>query len=127
MGGEEYPSVTICDGDRRATVTADRYDNGRKKQVTEPRVKVEFELPKGLFIRGQGATMIQSEVLRRLAATFYSDGTLSLGKAAELAGLAKQEFLDYLAVYNIPIVYGTDELEEDLSTIEGFQRDEGRI
>ena len=63
-------------------------------------VKVQFELPKELFLKGTSITqaLIQAEALRRLAATFYADGSLSLGKAAKLANVSKQDFVDFLAV-----------------------------
>jgi len=82
-------------------------------------VKIEFELPKDLFFKGRAGTntLIKAEALKRLAATFYTDGSLSLGKAAQLASVSKQEFLDFMANHNIPLNYDVDELEEDLSTV----------
>lgn len=92
-------------------------------------VKVEFELPKELFFKGRSTThlLIKAEALKRLAATFYADGSLSLGKAAELANVSKQDFLDFLAAHNIPLNYGVNEIEEDLSAIKEFLKDEGRL
>jgi len=60
--------------------------------------------------------MVKVETLKRLAATFYADGSLSLGKAAELANMSKQDFLDFLAEHNIPLNYDVDDLEEDLQS-----------
>ncbi|WP_236713054.1 UPF0175 family protein [Neomoorella mulderi] len=47
--------------------------------------------------------MVKAEALKRLAATFFADGSLSLGKAAELAKISKQDFLDFLAEHEYGI------------------------
>ncbi|MBC7076535.1 MAG: UPF0175 family protein [Syntrophomonadaceae bacterium] len=92
-------------------------------------IKIEFELPKELFLKGRSLTqtLIKAETLQRLAATFYADGSLSLGKAAQLANVTKQDFLDFLANHNIPLNYDVHELEEDLSTVKEFLQNEGRL
>lgn len=92
-------------------------------------VKIEFELPKDLFFKGRVGTqtLIKAQALKRLAATFYADGSLSLGKAAQLASVSKQEFLDFMANHNIPLNYDVDELEEDLSTVKEFLENENRL
>ncbi len=80
-------------------------------------IRLEFELPKDLFLKGRSSEqMVKVETLKRLAATFYADGSLSLGKAAELANMSKQDFLDFLAEHNIPLNYDVDDLEEDLQS-----------
>ena len=85
-------------------------------------IKIEFELPQELFLRGRNITqtLIKAEALKRLATTFYADGSLSLGKASQLANVSKQDFLDFLASHNIPLNYDVHELEKDLSTIREF-------
>jgi predicted HTH domain antitoxin len=87
-------------------------------------VRVEFELPRELFSRNRKASLalVKEEALKRLAATFYADGSLSLGKAAELAKVSKQDFLDFLAAHNIPLNYDLDDLEEDLQTARELSR-----
>jgi predicted HTH domain antitoxin len=92
-------------------------------------IKIEFELPKELFYKGRSLTqtLIKAEALKRLAATFYADGSLSLGKAAQLANVSKQDFLDFMATHNIPLNYDVHELEEDLSTVKEFLQNEGRL
>jgi len=84
--------------------------------VPEQTVRIEVDLPKELFSRNRKAppTLVKEEALKRLAATFYADGSLSLGKAAELAKVSKQDFLDFLAAHNIPLNYDVDDREEDL-------------
>ena len=89
-------------------------------------IKIEFELPKELFFNGQTLTqaLIKVDALQRLAATFYADGSLSLGKAAQIANVSKQDFLNFLASHNIPLNYDVRELEEDLSTVKEFLQHE---
>ncbi len=92
-------------------------------------IKIEFELPKELFSKNRDTTqtVIKAEALKRLAATFYADGSLSLGKAAELANVSKQDFLDFLGAHNMPLNYDVHELEEDFSTVKEFLQNEGRL
>jgi predicted HTH domain antitoxin len=97
--------------------------------MSDEMIRIEFELPKDLFFKGRvlTQTLIKAETLKRLAATFYADGSLSLGKASQLANVSKHDFLDFLADHNIPLNYDIDELEEDLTTIKDFLQNEGRI
>ncbi|HHW41099.1 MAG TPA: UPF0175 family protein [Syntrophomonadaceae bacterium] len=91
-------------------------------------IRIDLELPKELFIKGrESAQRVKMEAVKRLAATFYADGSLSLGKAAELANVSKQEFLDFLAAHNIPLNYDLDELEEDLATVKEFLQNESGL
>ncbi|GAB6153115.1 UPF0175 family protein [Desulfosporosinus burensis] len=89
-------------------------------------IKIEFELPQELFFNNRNITqtLIKAETLKRLTATFYADGSLSLGKASQLANVSKQEFLDFLATHNIPLNYDIHELEKDLSTMKEFVKNE---
>ena len=92
-------------------------------------IKIEFELPKELFYKDRiiTQTLVKAEALKRLAATFYADGSLSLGKAAQIANISKQDFLDFLASHNIPLNYDIRELDEDLSTVKEFLQNENRL
>ncbi|MDA8221059.1 MAG: UPF0175 family protein [Desulfitobacterium hafniense] len=65
--------------------------------------------------------------MKRLAATFYADGSLSLGKAAQIANVSKQDFLDFLSSHNIPLNYDVHELEKDLSIVKEFLQDENSL
>jgi predicted HTH domain antitoxin len=95
--------------------------------MSEHTIKIEFKLPRELFFKERALTqsLIQADALKRLAATFYVDGSLSLGKAARLANVSKQDFLDFLADHNIPLNYDVDELEEDLSIVKEILQNEG--
>lgn len=108
-----------------STVTITQEEN----KMSGETIKIEFELPKELFLKGRAVTqtLIKAEALKRLAATFYADGSLSLGKAAQLANVSKQDFLDFLATHNIPLNYDVHELEDDLSTVKEFLQNESRL
>lgn len=50
------------------------------------------------------------------AAEWYAEGLVSQGKAAELAGLSRPEFLDELAKRRIPVIQMTvEELRAELA------------
>ena len=51
------------------------------------------------------------------AVRLYREERVSLGKAAELAGLSVGEFLRELRARGIPLNYGPEELGEDLGII----------
>lgn len=59
--------------------------------------------------------MEKSEILMLLASKFYEQGRLSLGQAAEFAGLSKRTFAELLGKYNVSIFnYSADELAKDV-------------
>ena len=53
-----------------------------------------------------------------LAIELYREGKVSLGKAAEIAGVSKWEMMEILASKNIPIQYDVKDLERDIKTLE---------
>ncbi|MCK4765045.1 MAG: UPF0175 family protein [Candidatus Aminicenantes bacterium] len=58
--------------------------------------------------------------LRLLALKLYEKGILGMGKARELIGVGKLDFLYILKEEGIPLNYDREELEDDLQTIEGI-------
>jgi len=62
-----------------------------------------------------------SEELRLLAAIeLYREGKLSLGKAAEFAGISVREFLYELRKRDIPLNYDVEEAQRDIKVVEGL-------
>jgi len=64
------------------------------------------------------------EVLRRrvsldLAVSYYSQGQISLGKAAEMSGLKRGEFEAVLAERQASRTYSRDDLADDLASVRG--------
>jgi predicted HTH domain antitoxin len=58
-------------------------------------------------------------IKRSLAVKLYREGRLSLGKAAELAGVkSKWEMLMLLSVRGAPLDYTADDAKKDLLTLE---------
>ncbi|MBW6470143.1 MAG: UPF0175 family protein [Methanosarcinaceae archaeon] len=58
-------------------------------------------------------------IKKTLAIELYREGKLSLGKAAELAGARnKWEMLTILDSSGVPINYTTEDVEDDLNTLE---------
>jgi predicted HTH domain antitoxin len=64
----------------------------------------------------QGSNTASQNKLRVVVAVeFYEQGDISLGKAAEVAGLPKKEFIDVLGERQIPILnYSKEELQEEI-------------
>lgn len=55
------------------------------------------------------------QLLMLLASKLYEQGKLSLGQAAEMAGLSKKTFSELLGKYNVSIFnYPTNELSNDV-------------
>lgn len=58
-----------------------------------------------------------------LAAKLYEDGKLSLGNAAQMAGVETWDFPEILNRFGIPLVaYPAEELAEDLRNAHRFSR-----
>ena len=54
------------------------------------------------------------EIIFILASKFYEEGKLSLGQAAELAGVSKRTFMELLGNYGVSIFnYDVEEIEKD--------------
>jgi predicted HTH domain antitoxin len=57
-----------------------------------------------------------NEVAMLVAARLYEQGKLSLGQAAEIAGLTKRTFAELLGKYNVSIFnYPASDLSKDVS------------
>lgn len=62
----------------------------------------------------------ENELLRLLAVKLYEKGVLGIGKASELCGISKIEFMSLLADENVNLNYDEEELERDLQNLEYF-------
>ncbi len=58
---------------------------------------------------------LEARLLLELAAALYAQQVLSLGKAAQLAGLTRFEMNSVLARRGVPMHYSAQELAEDLA------------
>ncbi|CAN5462840.1 hypothetical protein BH09BAC6_BH09BAC6_06940 [soil metagenome] len=54
--------------------------------------------------------------VRFIAAKFYESGRLSLGQAAEMAGLSKRTFAEILGDYGVSLInYSVEDLKDELA------------
>ena len=89
-------------------------------------VKLEWVVPKTILsATGSSPSELASDISRRAAASLYADGVLSLGKAAELAGISLADFLDYLRSRKIPLSYSAEDLRQDVLVLKEM-RDGGK-
>jgi predicted HTH domain antitoxin len=72
-----------------------------------------FELPAGLL---EAARMTADDAKLELALALFARGKLSLGKAAELAGLSVADFQLQMGLRKLPTHYGLDDAAEDAET-----------
>ncbi|MCS7211578.1 MAG: UPF0175 family protein [Chloroherpetonaceae bacterium] len=64
----------------------------------------------------------EGEVKRLLAAKLYERALLSLGQAAEVAGLSKRAFMEMLGAYGVSLFHNApDELEQEIQNVEQYR------
>ena len=85
-------------------------------------VTLEVILPEDVYVAlqsaGLGREELSARAARDLAVQLYSDGRLSLGKAAKLARLTKLGFWSVLVDRRLPVFRYTDEDHEaDLAAL----------
>lgn len=71
--------------------------------------------------RLRSIALSESDALTDIAIGLYKRDVISLGRAAEIAGLSSPEFLNELARRHIPINYSVDDLHEDLEPRQSSQ------
>ncbi|MEK6656673.1 MAG: UPF0175 family protein, partial [Nitrospirota bacterium] len=59
----------------------------------------------------------QKELLKLLAVKMYEKGILGIGKASELCGMNKLDFMSLLKEEDIPLNYDDEELQRDLKNL----------
>lgn len=74
------------------------------------------------IVEQSGAT--EEEILIDLAVGLFSGDHLTLGRAAEFAGMSKSSFLDELGKRRIPVHYDLNDLESDLDFVRGISTPE---
>jgi predicted HTH domain antitoxin len=60
------------------------------------------------------------EVAKLLALELYREGSVSLGRAAELCDVSQAEFIQFAAEREVSLHYTLDDLEQDRKTIENL-------
>ena len=81
---------------------------------------LNIALPENILLSTrQTYKQFEAEAKRAIALKFYVDERLSLGQAAELAGLNKFEFMKFLGENQVSIFHD-DDLHEDVLAAEKF-------
>ena len=65
-------------------------------------------------------SLIETEVKKEIALFLYDKEIFSLGKASELAGVSKTDFLKLLREKNINIKYSIEDVNDDLNNLSQF-------
>lgn len=61
------------------------------------------------------------EALMAIASRLYEKGRLSVGQAAELAGLSKSAFMEILGSYGVSVFnYPSTDLDRDIENAKGY-------
>jgi predicted HTH domain antitoxin len=77
---------------------------------------IELNLPDNIDIDERDARMV-------LASMLYKKGKLSLGQAAQMAGLSKSTFMELLSDYDVDIInYPAEELDNDILNAKNYCR-----
>jgi len=67
--------------------------------------------------RLRGVNVSERDVLVDVAIGCYKRGSVSIGRAAGIAGVSSPEFLEELARRRIPLNYDVDDLRQDATTL----------
>lgn len=86
-------------------------------------IQAVIDLPEELYLSLSSVGLTKEKLAREsrklLAVKFYKGKILSLGKSAELSGLSKWDFIDYLGENEVPVIdYDEDELKRELRTVD---------
>jgi predicted HTH domain antitoxin len=84
-------------------------------------VQAVIDLPEELYLSlsasGLTKERIANESRKLLALKCFKEKVLSLGRAAELSGLSKWDFIEYLSENDVPVVdYDQDEMKREFET-----------
>ncbi len=84
-------------------------------------INISQELYSSLSFFGLTREQIVSDSRKLLALKYFQAKFLSPGKAAELAGMSRTDFIEYLSDSGIPIIdYDEDEMNRELATAESI-------
>ncbi|MBW2340955.1 MAG: UPF0175 family protein [Deltaproteobacteria bacterium] len=82
-------------------------------------IDLSEELYLSLSASGLTKEKIAGESRKLLALKCFKEKVLSLGRASELSGLSKWDFIEYLSDNDVPVVdYDQDEIAREFETVE---------
>lgn len=77
-------------------------------------IKVPKDIESSLKIAGYHEDLLIKEARQSLAASLFSKRVLSLGQAAQMAGMSLWEFIPYLGIKGIAVIdHDSDEIENE--------------
>lgn len=78
---------------------------------------VTVEIPEEVFaLAGMEEGSTSDRTAKLLALELFREGRISLGRAAELAGVGVEEFMEFSAHRQVSLHYAADDLVEDRAT-----------
>jgi predicted HTH domain antitoxin len=91
------------------------------KVVAMGNVQAVIDLPEELYLSlsasGLTKERIANESRKLLALKYFKEKVLSLGRAAELSGLSKWDFIEYLSENQVSVIdYDQDEIKREFET-----------
>ena len=86
--------------------------------------QLQLDLPEGFELAVNLTTAeLESQVRLMAALKMFELGKLSSGKAAELAGVSRIEFLDLCGRYQVPVIqYDEDDLTRELEVLNSWNQ-----
>jgi len=95
--------------------------------MVEKEVTLQVRLPQdvalALQVVGLEKESLPAEMRQALAFSLFRRQLLSIGRAAELAGIPLARFMELLAENEIPVVeYTSEDLADDLATLDRIPR-----
>jgi predicted HTH domain antitoxin len=90
----------------------------------EKMTQLQLDLPEGFELAVNLTTAeLESQVRLMAALKMFELGKLSSGKAAELAGVSRIEFLDLCGRYQVPVIqYDEDDLTRELEVLNSWNQ-----
>ncbi len=84
-------------------------------------IDISQDLYLSLSCFGLTREKIVSESRKLLALKYFQEKLLSMGKAAELSGLSKWDFINFLSDNNVSVIdYDDDEMNREFETAENI-------
>jgi predicted HTH domain antitoxin len=86
-------------------------------------VQAVIDIPEDLYWSlssfGVNKEIIVKESRKLLALKYFQEKLISVGKASELSGMSRWDFIEYLSDNNIPVIdYDDDEISREFETAE---------
>ena len=85
-------------------------------------VQAIIDIPENLYLSLSSAGLTREKIVieskKLLALKCFREKTLSLGRSAELSGLTKWEFIEYLSENGIPVIdYDEEEIKREFDAV----------